>query len=485
MLERKRKLHIDRSFRLPAFLGMAMEPRVLTSSYYDTSEYLLAQYGISLRRRIERGRGVWQLTIPQGQDHVELEAAGGPGKLPATFMDLLFGVRRNQPLQLIAKLKTKRQTFRIHREQTPLADISIDQATTIQDGRRVGGFLELEVKLLSGADRDLDGITETLISAGARTKAFRPQLCQALGLPYPREPQPIDQASPPAEQLRRMLSNHVLHMLKNDPATRLGQDPEPLHQMRVATRRFRAQLQAVRTVLDADWVQSVRARVRWLGCLLGQVRDFDVMLATLREELEQLPESEQQASVHLLAQLEQDRAQAHDQLLDGLRSEDYLRLLDEMDTVFHGLPLREEPISFHTLAAQAFLKLRKAMKALPPHPSDTDWHRIRIRTKKARYIAELAAPTAGPGVSRFLTRAKKLQDLLGAYQDSVVIEQYLRRLSKNTRRFPVVFVLGQLVARFQMRRVELSQMVPSCWAKLKRCGKRVWLTALPTLTLVG
>src|SRR6202012_490944 len=66
-----------------------------------------------------------------------------------------------------------------------------------------------------------------------------------------------------------------------EPGTRLGEDPEELHDMRVATRRLRAALALFGGGL-AVRAQGFREDLGWLGRLLGAVRDRDVQLDGLR-----------------------------------------------------------------------------------------------------------------------------------------------------------------------------------------------------------
>src|SRR5580704_18299376 len=58
---------------------------------------------------------------------------------------------------------------------------------------------------------------------------------------------------------------------------------EPIHQMRIGTRRLRAILHIFADIMDAQWASELEAELRWLAHLLGAVRDLDVLRVRLRE----------------------------------------------------------------------------------------------------------------------------------------------------------------------------------------------------------
>jgi len=55
-----------------------LEPRTLTSTYFDTPDRALARAGVTLRRRVENRKGLWQLKLPGKGERLELESPGGP-----------------------------------------------------------------------------------------------------------------------------------------------------------------------------------------------------------------------------------------------------------------------------------------------------------------------------------------------------------------------------------------------------------------------
>ena len=88
-LERELKLAAPDGFELPDLGGEPLEPRTFTSTYYDTSDHRLARAGITLRRRVEHGKGLWQLKLPEGNARRELEHPGGSAGPPRQLARLL------------------------------------------------------------------------------------------------------------------------------------------------------------------------------------------------------------------------------------------------------------------------------------------------------------------------------------------------------------------------------------------------------------
>jgi len=473
-LERELKLSADRAFRLPKLPGQPLESRIFTSTYYDTADFRLVRYGVTLRRRVERGRGLWQLKLPRGLARLELELRGGPSRPPEALRDLLLAHTRGRDLVPIAKLRSRRAGVRVRDVEGPLADVVVDSVAVLE-GRRVARRLhEVEVELTGGDEKALRRIERALRAAGAADGDGRPKLFQALGLEPPPSPGPVSPAAFPVDHLKAMLQGQVAALLAHDPGTRHGTDPEELHQMRVANRRLRALLRAARPMLDPEWVAALRTELGWLGSVLGPVRDLDVLVAHLRSEAASLDAPERRAFERLLGRLAAERAEARATMLEALRSERYLRLLDGLEDAVREPRVVTPDISLHDLAAGEFKKLRRAVRALGDEPSDEELHAVRIRGKRARYAAELAEATAGKPASRFIRRAKAFQDLLGEHQDAVVAEERIRQLVSRVRGLRTAFAAGRLVERQRARWQAARAAFAETWERLEQRGRRAW-----------
>ena len=385
-------------------------------------------------------------------------------------------LRKSEPVP-IAKLRTERIGVQVRQAEKGLAEITQDSVALL-DGRRIRHrFFEIEVELIEGDETDLNQIKQTLQAAGAREGDQRPKVFQALDLAYPEDLPQVDPSAPPADHLKSMLQRQVNEILLHDPGTRFGKDPEDLHQMRVATRRFRALLRAARPLLVPEWTQKFRSEVGWLGGILGTVRDFDVLLEDLHSEADSLGPSDQKAFERLLGVLENQRSVARAAMLDALRSDRYLELLNRLEDASYHLEIVTTNISLHQLGVKEFQKLRKAVKDLSTNCSDEELHRIRIHTKRARYATELAERSVGKPGSRFIRQVKKFQDLLGNHQDAVMTEQRLRTLLRSSRGVKAAFAVGQIIERLRGRRNQVRGAFSQQWTKVRKRGKEAWLVS--------
>lgn len=461
-VEREVKLVPPSGFVLPELGGQQLPTRTFVSTYHDSPDLVLARHGITFRHRVEDGAGLWQLKIPHGEARIELEVAGPPARPPLELTGLLVAFLRGRATVPVARLRTRRDGVR-----TNGAEI-VDDAVAVLDGQRVTRrFRELEVELLEGDERTLRRLEKELRRAGAEPRALRPKVFEALDFAGAAEPIVAPEGATPAEELGAALAEQVRRLLAHDPGTRLGSDPEDLHQLRVATRRLRAFLRAGRPLLDAAWSEPLREELRWLGSALGPARDLDVLLAHLRE---QDLGSDGSAFARLLAELERAHDGARGEAVEALSSDRYLRLLDRLDAVGEP-PSSSSELTLASIWRAELRRTRKAVDRLPDEPSDDELHATRIRIKRVRYAAELAAAELGKGGAAFVAAAKELQDVLGEHQDAVVIEERLRDLAAALPE--AALAAGRQIERERLRRARSRAAWRGAWRALRRAGREV------------
>ena len=194
-VEREIKLTIDERFHLPKLPGTSIPRRLLTSTYFDTSQYDLAHAGITLRHRVERGKQAWLLKLPLMKGRQEVELVDRRTTPPTIFRDLLFLHIRQLELLPVGTLRVWRAGVRVHIDRVPVADVTLDQVSVMKKGSVLQHFRELEIEQVNGKDRTLPELERQLRRAGAEDHDGRPKLFRALSLVIPGlEPPPASDA---------------------------------------------------------------------------------------------------------------------------------------------------------------------------------------------------------------------------------------------------------------------------------------------------
>jgi CHAD domain-containing protein len=468
--ERELKFDVDPGFELPGLGGRPTES-IFTSTYYDTPDRRLLGCGITLRRRVEQRAGLWQLELPSADGRCELEERGGPGRIPARLLDLLPALLRGgADLEPVARLRTRRQVSAVTRGADRI-EVVLDDVTLLDGGKIAGKFAELEAETLRGPGKALAAIGKELRKAGARRTDGTPKLARALAHEEAAAPsEPV--GDEPIDRLRSLLVAQYRVLLANDPGVRLGVDPEAVHQARVATRRARALLRAAGTIVDQDWADQLRAELAWLGKLLGPVRDLDVLIGHVADEAAGLERADSRAVGTIRSRLGRQRGAARRTLLAAMSEPRYFQLLDGLAAAAHA-PAGTGTASLEQIAADAFRRARRAMKALPPDPTDDELHAVRIETKRARYAAELAEPVLGKAGDRLLRRAKVVQDVIGEHQDACVAEARIRELAVSGGA-SAALAAGRLIERQQARKQAARAALPAAWLAFAKAGRKAF-----------
>jgi CHAD domain-containing protein len=454
--EYERKLDAPVGFRLPPLGGRPLEPRSFTSIFYDVPGGSLAASGITLRRRTEHGRSVWQLKLPSEGVRLELEEPGDTRHIPANLTRLLRAHLRRGPLEKVAELRTRRSGELVAREGSR-AEVTLDQVS-IMDAHRVRDrFVEVEVELRSGDPQQVDLIAGELRDAGAQRVDETPTLSRAAA---PDDEESARGGPATLEALRAGLLQQLQEIEAHDPGTRLGREPESLHDMRVAVRRARALFRTARPVIGDD-TGRVEAGLKELGRVLGDARDLDVLIERLRAAAEELEDDYRDAFRTAIASLMRERSAAHRRLLHALDSDLYVRLLDDLERTARELTPSGDGSTLPDLVDRQAGKLRKLAESLQKDPADEELHALRKAGKRTRYAAELA------GDSELVKAAKELQNVLGEHQDAVVAGERLRKLAAAGDA-TLAFAAGRIAEREEARRREARRRWPSAWRRLRK-----------------
>ena len=493
--EREAKLIVGSSYRLPDLGslvdGVRVTPvsiRTLRTTYLDTEDLRLARWGCSLRWRDAEG---WTVKLPSSRRgdalvRGEFRFDGSSDEAPDAAVDLLRAYVRTSELVPSVRLRTVRARIGLCTAEGRAAGEVVDDEVSVLNGRRVASrFREIEIELAPDApDELLEAVLERLRAAGAGEPSFTPKYVRALGTRAELPPELVTELPrPPAaltveDLVHVALSLPAVDLLRNDAGVRIGDDPEAVHKMRVATRRLRSDLRTFRPVLDQVWVEPLRGELGWLGTELGAVRDADVMLDGLREAAGDLPGTDRAAAARVLDKLARQRDASLTALRASMSSKRYVKLLD--DVVAAGVSpmivpgVAQDPAtSLRRLMDRPWRRLKRRCGKLGPRSADAELHRARILAKRARYAADALAPAFGRRAGRFAEAAADLQDVLGEQHDAVVAAAWLRSAAIGSSP-AVAFAAGLMSAKEHGVARTKRASWRRAWKRLDRPKSRFW-----------
>lgn len=493
--------------------AFARTPRRLVDSYLDTDDWRIARAGFVARTR-RRGRHD-EVTLkdtrpPEGsglRQRLEvtevLTASGigavGPDGPVGRRLRAIVGTRR---LREVLQVRTRRRPFALRVGGTDAAELALDDTViVVGNGQRPMQLRRVEVEVRPEWVRALEPIVEQLrASCGlqpASLSKFEAGLL-ALGEEIPGSPDlgptAIDPDSTMGELAYAVLRRQLAVLREKEPGTRLGEDPEELHVMRVATRRLRAALTLFAGVLPVR-AQVFREELGWMGRLLGAVRDLDVQLEGLAAGAGTERDWAVQATTdggadagadgragagdplgELVALLENERVSARAAMLSALDSVRWERLARGLAGMVQQGPARRslatrEPaaVALPALVEQRHAAMAKAARRARRSGAVPDYHRLRIRCKRLRYALEFGAEVYDGGTTRYVRQLVALQDELGLMQDAEVASMRLAELAgtESSLPAPTVFVMGGMAERHRRDVDRLLRRLPRALARVK------------------
>jgi CHAD domain-containing protein len=240
------------------------------------------------------------------------------------------------------------------------------------------------------------------------------------------------------------------------------QDAEALHDLRVAVRRSRTVLGQLRHELpDVAWF---RAEMAWMGEISGPLRDLDVfrqVLLALPQGTAGLREDTRTAVLHIL---KREQQKAVSELLPLLESERSVEFVSHWAAELErwGTSGVEQAALGKVCDRQIdknLCKLLKKGRAFSTTAADEQYHRLRIRGKKLRYLLEFFADLYPADlVPQLVKELKKQQDVLGHFQDFAVWRRWLEQVQielglEQYRELDQLTAAQQQVCRYRVTKI--------------------------------
>ncbi|HXP32809.1 MAG TPA: CHAD domain-containing protein [Acidimicrobiales bacterium] len=485
--------------------ALARTPRRLVDSYIDTDDWRIARAGFVVRTR-RRGRHD-EITLKDShpaegsglRQRLEVTevlptsgvAALGPEGAVGRRLRAIVGSRR---LREVLQVRTRRRPFALRVGGVDAAEVALDDTMiVVGGGQRPMQLRRVEVEVRPEWLEALEPIVDQLrASCGlqpARLSKFEAGLL-AVGQEIPGSPDlgptGISESSTMGELAYAVLRRQLGVLRDKEPGTRLGEDPEELHDMRVATRRLRAALALFSDVLPVR-AQVFREELGWLGRVLGAVRDLDVQQEGLAEMAAATAgwsagarPDDHDPLAELSALLERERDTARAEMLGALDSVRWERLAKGLAAMVQQGPARRSlatrvpaVIGMPDLVVARHDKVAKAAKRAKRSGVVSDFHRLRIGCKRLRYALEFSSEVYGGRTSRFVRHLTGLQDQLGLMQDAEVASIRLADLATGEAHLPAatVFVMGGIA---ELHRREVDRLRRRLPKEVSRIGGREW-----------
>ena len=504
-IERKFDGHPQRPLSAEGLPGVAAVVRggidVLDAVYYDTEGLSLLGHGITLRRREGGDDAGWHLKLPApdgGRDEIQVpldEGAAGP---PPELLRRTRVYAGGAELRPVLHLRTTRElTLLTDAESRTVAEVAFDHVAArvldpVTDASAIApeGAAELvavpqtelttwsetEVELAAAVESDdgtalLDAVTDLFAAQGVHPSQASSKAARALGTALPPAAllrQDISAAGPTAEALVGALRHSTDTLLALDQAVRVD-EPNAVHRMRTTARRLRSLLTILGRLSDRAGTDPMAAELRWLGQVLGALRDPQTLGERLTSQCETLPAAADPGATAALVRAWTDRscAAARQELLRAMDSARYFTLVDNLERAAAQPPLppgrrygRKAGRRLLRHEIRRIGRRAEAARRLPPGPGrDRALHLTRKAAKRARYGAEGLAPVLGNPGERRVKNLKKIQKHLGRHQDAVAAEQVLTELARTPATTAAgAFACGVLFAR-QRRRADADVAV--------------------------
>ena len=497
------KLSTDRAglkaaFESPALggaPGKAPAARSLVSAYFDTRDRALDKRRIALRvRRSGRAAPLIGVKWPRNANSEafsrgEVEARGRAGELDlsllgeeiAAELGQILGDRALEP-QFETRVKRRTRLINLGAAQI---EIAFDEGEIVAGDRRAH-VAEVELELKSGdasdlydlAARAVEALPLRLEVASKSERGFR--LVDGLVATPVKARDPI--FAPGAtidDAIASVVGATLAHFLANLASLRESDDPEAIHQLRVALRRMRSALGVFNRHFSCPEFDAFRAEAKRIATALGPARECDAFSDLLAAGPRRVS-----ADGSVFAGIDAALSQRRQTLYTEARD-----LIDAKETAAFALKLQaflsrrgwrnaanERSSSLAApvtqFSSQTLERLRKRVvkrgRKLVSLP-DNERHQVRIALKNLRYTVEFFGGLYGDSRNyrSYVRVVSRLQDILGAHNDAAGAQSLLDALGARAEAdtaFAAGVVLGWCKSNAEIAETELDE----AWRRFKR-----------------
>ncbi|PIE89839.1 MAG: hypothetical protein CR997_09185 [Acidobacteria bacterium] len=274
-----------------------------------------------------------------------------------------------------------------------------------------------------------------------------------------------------------LICHHLIDTIKvNTPGIIEDIDTEFTHDFRIASRISRSILKQMKKAISPELLEKGQSYLSNLGKITNPLRDCDVYLLDKAHYYSLLPDTNRKYLTPFFQYIQKKRKTAWQNVVDYLESDDFQQdtqewrqaLISAMNELqlpdFHGSAASGKPIGSY--AAQRIRKrlylILEEGRAIHESTPDEALHELRISCKKLRYLLDVFKPLYDSSLKILIKKLKKLQTVLGDFNDLSVQQEffkdYSKTLSKSMKnRDEVLIAIGMLLAKFRDKQMQLRQ----------------------------
>lgn len=450
-IEREIKLLATESLAVELVRAIALEqgflltdPRFVqqTDTYLDSARGDLRAAGVALRCRRSNGHAMLALKQAQRTDgdvveREEIEVPWHGPMLPRACEELPEPIRsRTEPFlyrrELLPELAltTARTSQELRHDDPPArAELCVDRVVIGRaESATAQTFTEVEIELEQGPVDPFLGLARELTARLPLVKSPVDKLQRARTLNGGAQtlPQPAAPVLEPRMSVREAAFAVFRHwftaMQRHEPGTRLAQDVEDLHDMRVATRRMRSAIRLFAPLFDDGYLDPTLEVIRQHGRALGPGRDLDVLMENVGSLRPLLPADLRAAVESFVQVLANQRRAEQARLVQWLQSPERLASTQRVQEFLaqgprgHGSALEIWQVA-PGLLLRAARRVWRRGRRIGADAAPEQYHELRIRLKRLRYAGEIFQPVYGRHLGEVVSRATDLQRTLGTFND--------------------------------------------------------------------
>ncbi len=462
--------------------------------YLDTPNHLFGLTRTSCRLRNQSGH--WELNVKassrlKGGLAMRREKTYSLPSLPSFLKALAYCQNKilnhmlgAHHLQKLFEIRNRRVVRKLILDGTE-AELCMDDVSIQREGYPVTALQEIELEFLKGdLDVFLKFAQKISLKPADISKVATARKAFSLETPLPTPGiYSFSKDDSLAHVVSQTIKQHDEILKMNEASFRVGMNDEAVHDLRVTLRYIRAVLEASKTMLFEGSLQKMTKDLAWLRDQFALLRDLQVHLKSLKEEI--FSEKSLKPFNAYQAFLQEKIDKEYDRGRDLLNSNRYAALKNALSMLSFsrkGLPSKNASKVGKKALKKMNDKLSKFAAKIHSDDMDKKLHALRILIRNLRYVCEVFQPVLDEDIHKFIKKTIHLQTLLGQFQD-VMIQIHLIKTHQSASDLPRYFskdIRSLLRTKLREKNNEKRKLGKAAFKEWRKYQKK----ALPVLEKV-